>query len=64
MRAGKGCELILKFTNPTQHQTTIALLDINHGESQSNDGENVTSKQTDSVEHKLSSVEEVRIQVH
>lgn len=26
LRAGKQCELILKFTNPTQHQTVITLL--------------------------------------
>lgn len=25
LRAGKSCELILKFTNPTQHQMAVAL---------------------------------------
>lgn len=28
LRAGKPCELILKFTNPTQHQTVIAILEM------------------------------------
>ncbi|CAG9864274.1 unnamed protein product [Phyllotreta striolata] len=29
LRAGKPCELILKFTNPTQHQTTISFEELN-----------------------------------
>lgn len=29
LRAGKSCELILKFTNPTQHQTVVTLLGMN-----------------------------------
>ncbi|CAG9823358.1 unnamed protein product [Phaedon cochleariae] len=29
LRAGQSCELILKFTNPSQHQTTITILELN-----------------------------------
>lgn len=32
LRAGKPCELIIKFTNPTQHQTTITILDLDLAE--------------------------------
>ncbi|KAJ8971260.1 hypothetical protein NQ317_011619 [Molorchus minor] len=32
LRAGRQCELILKFTNPTQHQTTINILELNMNE--------------------------------
>ncbi|KAG5879779.1 hypothetical protein JTB14_001796 [Gonioctena quinquepunctata] len=28
LRAGKSCELILKFTNPSQHQTTITFFEL------------------------------------
>lgn len=29
LRAGQTSELIIKFTNPTQHQTTITIFDLN-----------------------------------
>lgn len=28
LRAGKTCELLLKFSNPTQHQTVITFLPV------------------------------------
>lgn len=30
LRSGKECELILKFINPTQHQTTVSFLPLTH----------------------------------
>lgn len=46
LRAGRPCELILKFTNPTQHQTTISFFELNLDE------------QEDIVENKLTEVVE------
>lgn len=39
LRAGKECELILKFVNPTQHQTVIKFLPLSFEEEETNSGE-------------------------
>ncbi|XP_028131036.1 dynactin subunit 4 [Diabrotica virgifera virgifera] len=50
LRAGKECELILKFTNPTQHQTTISFLELKLDEEEEV-LENKMVQVTESVEH-------------
>lgn len=44
LRAGKECELILKFVNPTQHQTVIKFLPLSLEEEVPSEGD---SEQTD-----------------
>lgn len=57
LRAGKTCELILRFTNPTQHQTVITLLKINHDDDddlKSDNEQDITSEIANDFEQKLS----------
>lgn len=57
LRAGKTCELILKFTNPTQHQTVITLLKMMYDEEDIVKEENSASDVIETSDEKLSSEE-------
>lgn len=58
LRAGKPCELILKFTNPTQHQTVISILEMNFDEMKPPGKEEPVASIAEDLEQKLS-VQEV-----
>ncbi|KAJ8939603.1 hypothetical protein NQ318_010610 [Aromia moschata] len=52
LRAGRQCELIIKFTNPTQHQTTVTFLELKMDDSEVTDTE--VTEVSESLEQTLS----------